>query len=124
MMYPPLQHRLIRHFANWQVTPGDQCVFVGTRPIDDGWVVVIVRIDDCIDETEASWLGTRIREDLLTHMRYTNQEDVPPEAVDFEHGVPAGGVGWSVAVYVTLWSMSEAKAMVGFLTAYADTGLN
>lgn len=77
-----------------------------------------------MSEAEASWPGARIHADVLTYLCFANQKAVPPEAVDVEHDVPAGGVGWGVAAYVTLGSMSEAQAMVGFLTAYADPGLN
>jgi hypothetical protein len=123
MMYPPLQHGLAHHLSDSGFTPGRQSVYVGIRPVDDGWVIAVIRIDDCIDEADAVWLGSRIHADLLAHMRFTNQEDVPLEAVGVEQGVPAGGEGWSVAVYVTLGSMREAEAMVGFLTTYADPSL-
>lgn len=122
-MYPPLQHGLAHHLSDPGFTPGGQSVYVGTRPIEDGWVIAVVRVDDCTDESDAVWLGSRIRADLLTHLRFTNQEDVPLEAVDVEHGVPAGGRAWSVAVYVTLGSMREAKMMVAFLAAYVEPRL-
>ncbi|WP_292072850.1 hypothetical protein [Brevundimonas sp. UBA7534] len=122
-MYPPLKNGLAHHFSAPDFIPGGQTVYVGVRPLDDGWVIAVVRIDDCADEAEAVWLGSRIRTDMLAHMRFTNQEDVPLEAVDVEQGVPVGGSAWSVAVYVTLSSMREAETMVAFLTAYAEPGL-
>ena len=114
MTYPPLQTYLLDHFADPLVTAGSQKIFTSTRPTDDGWVMAVIRIDDCTCEVAAVFLGTRIREDVLIHLCFSNQEAVPAEAVDVEHGVP-DGAGWSVAVYVTLRSMREAETMVGFL---------
>jgi hypothetical protein len=99
---------------------GDQQVFAGTRPVDNGWVMAVIRIDDCTSEAEAIWFGERIREDLLIHMSFTNQENVPAEAIDVEQGIPVGGAGWSVAVFVTLGSMMEAQAMLKFMKNYAS----
>lgn len=120
MIYPPLQHGFSHHLSDPRFTPGGQSVYVGTRPIDDGWVVAVIRIDDCTSEDEAVWLGARVRADLLTHLCFANQEAVPVEAVDVEHGVPADGAGWSVAVYVTLGSMRQAGEMMDFLRTYAS----
>lgn len=121
-MYPPLQHGLAHHLSDPGFSPGGQRVHVGTRPVDDGWAIAVIRIDDCTTAAEAIWFGSHVRADLLTHLRFANQEDVPLEAVDVEHGVPAGGGGWSVAAYVTLGSMREAEMMKDFLTVYADLG--
>lgn len=118
-MFSPLQRGLLRHFAKPQVTPGGQQIFTGTRPVDDGWVIAVIRIDHCTNEAEAIWLGSRIRADLLTHLCFTNQEKVPVGAVEVEHGIPPGGLGWSVAVFITLGSINEAEAMVSFLKGYA-----
>lgn len=120
MMYPLLQHDLGHHLSDPHFTSGGQAVYVGTRPVNDGWVIAVIRIDGCLNENEASWLGTRIRDDLLTHMRFANQDYVPQEAVDVECGVPAGADIWSIAVYVTLGSMAEAEAMKTFLTNYVQ----
>ncbi|RYG82194.1 MAG: hypothetical protein EON59_14320 [Alphaproteobacteria bacterium] len=63
-------------------------------------------------------LSGRIHADLITHIRFVNQDEVPFDAVTQEHGVPAGGVGWSVAIYIILGSADQARAMVSFLTEY------
>lgn len=118
-MFPPLKHDLTRHLSSPGFTPGGQSVYAGVRPTDDGWAIAVFRVDDCTDEAEAVWLGTRIRCDLLTHLRFANQEDVPEEAVGEEYGVPSGGIGWSIAVYVVLRSKGEAERMVSFFRGYA-----
>lgn len=124
MVYPPLQHGITHHLSGSGFTPGGQAVYVGTRPAGDGWVAVVIRIDGVVSEAQASWLAACIHTDVLTHLRFANQEDVPPEAVDREHGVPIGGDDWSVAIYVTLGSIQEAEVMKGFLTEYANLGSN
>lgn len=122
-VFQPLQHGLEHHLSDGCFTANGQVVYVGTRHLVDGWVAAVIRIDNIISETEAGWLGAHIRADLLTHMRFVNQEDIPPEAVDQEQGVPLGGVGWSVAVYVTLASSAEAIALKAFLTTYVGEAL-
>jgi hypothetical protein len=123
-MFLPLQHGLGHHLSDPRFAASGQIVYVGTKPLADDWVVAVIRIDNVVSETQASWFGACIGADVLTHLRFANQENVPPEAVNVEHGVPAGGVEWSVAVYITLGSMREAKAMVDFLTGYADLGFD
>lgn len=118
MQFPPVRRRLRVHFAEPNVTPGRQRAYVGKRPLDDGWVMVIVRIDGCTDAEEAIWLGQRIRADLLTHLRFINQEHVPVEAVSTEIGKLE--TEWAVAVSVTLISLEEAERMMEFLEAYAS----
>lgn len=120
MIYPPLQHGLAHHLSASGFTPGGQSVYVGVRPVDDGWVIAVIRIDDCMNEAEAVWLGSRIRADVLTHLRFANQESVPDEAVDAECGVPQGSRTWSLAVYVTVASSDEAAAMREFFEVYVD----
>jgi hypothetical protein len=122
-MYPPLDHGLRHHFLGPQVTPGNQQLFVGTRPVDGGEVASVIRIDGCATETEAVWLGEQIHADLISHLRFVNQEEVPFEAVTHEHAVPLGGVDWSVAVYVILGSAEQGEAMVAFLTEYAGVAV-
>ena len=97
MIYPALGHGLQQHFLGPQVTPAGQELFVGTRSLDTGEVVAVIRVDRCPTEVAAAWLGQQMHSDLLTHMRFVNQEEVPFEAVTHEHGVPAGGTDWSVA---------------------------
>ena len=121
-MFPPLQHGLSLHLSRPQFTPSGQTVYVGTRSTGDGWFAAVIRIDDCANEAEASWLGTSVQTDLVAHLCFTNQEDVPDRAVAIEVGEPAGGCGWSVAVYVELASLDQAKAMRAFLTTYVDAG--
>lgn len=121
-MFLPLQHSLRRHLTDREFTPGGQTIYVGTRPTGDGWVAAVIRIDDCISEVEASWLGARVRDDVLVHLRYTNREDVPDDAAVMEAGVPAGGSSWSVAVYVDLASLDQAKAMAAFFAEYGRVG--
>lgn len=123
-MFPSLSHGLRLHLSDARFTRSEQAVYFGTCPAGDGWVAAVIRIDNVISETEASWLGARIHGDLLTHLCFSNQEEVPPEAVDVEHGVPEGGVGWSVAVYVTLASSTEAKAMKTFLIDYVGDAVD
>lgn len=118
MQFPPLRRRLRAHFEEPNVTPGRQRAYVGKRPLDDGWVMAIVRIDGCTDAEEAMWLGQRIRADLLTHLRFINQEHVPVEAVNIEIGKVE--TEWAVAVSVTLISLEEAARMMEFLEAYAS----
>ena len=124
MDFPPLPHGIMRHFTEPEITPGAHAIFVGTKPADEGWVMAVVRIDGCADEVEAAWLGGRIRDDLLTHIRHLEGRKVPRDAVISEHAVPAGGADWSVAVYVTLGSNEQAQAMKQFLTAYATPTAN
>lgn len=110
---------LKRHFMAIEVTPGDQRVLVGTKPLDDGWVMSMIRIDGCTNEAEAVWLGQCIRSDLIEYISVANDEVTPREAVGIESGQIAPGAGWSIAVYVVLASRQEAAAMFDFLTAYA-----
>jgi hypothetical protein len=124
MDFSPLKHGIMRHFSGLDIVPSAHAVFVGTKPADDGWVMAVVRIDGCVDEAGAVRLGRRIRDDLLTHIRHLEGRWVPPDAVIAEHGVPAGGDDWSVAVYVTLGSNEQAEAMKQFLTAYAAPTAN
>jgi len=118
MQFPPLRRRLRAHFEEPNVTPGRQRVYVGKRRLDDGWVMAIVRIDGCTDAEEAMWLGQRIRADVLTHLRFINQDHVPVEAVNIEIGKVERE--WAVAVSVTLISLEEAARMMEFLEAYAS----
>lgn len=118
MQFPPVRRRLRVHFAEPNVTPGRQRAYVGKRPLDDGWVMVIVRIVGRTDAEEATWLGQRIWGDLLAHLRFINQEHVPVEAVSTEIGKLK--TEWAVAVSVTLISLEEAARMMDFLTAYAS----
>lgn len=110
---------LQRHFMGIEVTPGHQRVLVGTKPLDDGWVMSIIKIDGCTDEAEAVWLGQCIQSDLIEYISIANDEVTPVEAVRVESGQIAPGTGWTVAVYVILASREEAAAMFDFLTAYA-----
>lgn len=119
MDFPPLQHGLMRHFVGPEITPGAHAIYVGTKPTDDGWVMAVVRIDGCADDVEAAWLGGQIRSDLLSHIRHLEGHEVPEGAVISEHGVPAGGLDWSVAVYLTLGSHEQAQSMKQFLGEYA-----
>ncbi|URI14338.1 hypothetical protein [Brevundimonas albigilva] len=119
MQYAPLQRRLADHLLGRPDPSGAQEVFVGTRAVDDGWVVALLRIDGCTSEEQAAWFGSVVQGDLHAHLRHANQEDVSAEAVQVEWAVPAGGVGWSVAIFVTLGSMAEAMAVAGFLKEYA-----
>lgn len=113
------RHRLADHLLTCPGPPGAQKVFVGTRPIEDGWVIAVLRIDGCTTEKQAAWFGGRVQSDLLDHLRHANQEEVPAEAVEAEWAVPTGAATWSVAVFVTLGSMLEAVAMTDFLKPYA-----
>jgi len=124
VMFPPLQHGLGRHLADPRFTASGQVVYVGTKSLADGWVVAVIRIDNIVNEAQAFWLGDHIRADVLTHLRFANQEDVPPEAVGAEWGVPDGALGWSLAVYVALASPAEAAALKGFFSGYVDTVLD
>lgn len=120
MNYSPLQQRLADHLKSRPAPIGVQEVFVGTKPVDDGWVIAFLRIDGCTSEHQAAWFGTCVQDVLLTHLRDANQEDVPAEAVQVEWAVPDGGLTWSVAIFATLGSMAEAKAIVDFLKDYAS----
>lgn len=113
------RHRLADHLLNCPGPPGALEVFVGTRPIEDGWVIVMLRIDGCTTEEQAAWFGGGVQSDLLDHLRHANQEEVPAEAVAAEWAIPAGAATWSIAVFVTLGSMLEALAMTDLLKAYA-----
>ena len=110
---------LHRHFMSIEVTPGQQRVLVGTKPLNDGWVMAIIRIDGCTNDAEAAWLGQRIRSDVIEYISVANDKVTPVEAVGIESGQIASGAGWTVAVYVTLASREEAAAMFDFLTTYA-----
>lgn len=110
---------LQRHFMGIEVTPGHQRVLVGTKPLDDGWVMSIIKIDGCTNETEAVWLGRCMQSDLIEYISIANDEVTPVEAVMVESGQIAPGTGWTVAVYVILASPEEATAMFDFMTAYA-----
>lgn len=114
-----LLHRLAEHLLDCPGPPGALDVFVGTRPVEDGWVIAVLRVDGCTTEKQAAWLGGRVQDDLLAHLRHANQEEAPDEAVEAEWAIPAGTTTWSVAVFVTLGSMLEAMAMTDFLKAYA-----
>jgi hypothetical protein len=120
MRFQPLQHNLGQHLSDPRFTASGQVVYVGTKPLADGWVAAVIRIDNVVSEAEASWLGARIRADVLTHLRFANQEFVPAEAVDAEYGAPHGSRAWSLAVYVTLASPDEAAAMKKFFKVYVD----
>lgn len=117
--FPVLAHDLAWRLDSADFEPDGQTIYVGTRPFDDGWVAAVIRIDGCGDEGEALWLGKCVHADVLAHLRFVNQQQVPSEAVDVETGVPPGGVGWSVAVYVTLSAAAEAQALKDFLSRYA-----
>jgi hypothetical protein len=119
MRHALLRHRLADHLPDCPGPPGAQEVFVGTKPVEDGWVIAVLRVDGCTTEKQAAWFGGRVQGDLLAHLRHANQEEVPAEAVEAEWAVPAGASTWSVAVFVTLGSMLEAMAMTDFLKAYA-----
>lgn len=118
MQFLPPRRRLRAHFDEPNVTPGRQRAYVGKQPLDDGWVMAVVRIVGCTDAEEATWLGQRIRADLLTHLRFINQEHVPVEAVNIEIGKVE--TEWAVAVSVTLISLEEAARMMEFLEGYAS----
>lgn len=120
LVFKPLQRNLGEHLSDPRFTASGQVVYVGTKPFADGWVLAVIRIDNVISEAEASWLGARIRADVLTHLRFVNQEPVPDEAVGSECGVPHGSSAWSLAVYVTLASTGEAAALRKFFEAYVD----
>ena len=119
MHYAPLQRRLADHLPDRPDPIGVQEVFVGTRAVDDGWVIAMLRIDRCTSDDQAAWFGSVVQGDLLDHLRHTDHEDVPAEAVQIEWAVPAGGLGWSVAIFVTLGSTAEAMAVASFLKEYA-----
>lgn len=89
MDHSPLQQRLADHLKNRPAPIGVQEVFVGTKLVDDGWVIAFFRIDGCTSEHQAAWFGTCVQDDLLTHLRDANQEDVPAEAVQVEWAVSA-----------------------------------
>lgn len=110
---------LRRHLTGTEVTPGHQRVLVGTKSLDDGWVMAIIRIDGCTNDVEAAWLGQCIQSDLIEYISIANDEVTPVEAVGVESGQIALDAGWTVAVYVILASREEAAAMFDFLTAYA-----
>ena len=118
MYYPPLQRRLADHLPDRPDPTGVQEVLVGTKVVDDGWVIALLRIDGCTSEDQAAWFGSVVQGDLITHLQHANQEDVPAEAVQAEWAVPAGGLGWSVAIFVMLGSMAEAMAMANLLKDY------
>lgn len=86
--------------------------------------MAVVRIDGCADEVEGAWLGERIRDDLLTHIRHLEGRKLPRDAVISEHVGASWRASWSVAVYVTLGSNEQAQAMKQFLTAYATPTAN
>ena len=115
--WPPLKHRLVDRLIP-PIGSGQE-VFVGTRPLDDGWVASVVRIDGFRREFEAVKLGELIRQDLITHLSFTNQETVPIDAVDVEVGRPEGATFYSLAVFVVLLNFSEAKIFGDFLTEYS-----
>lgn len=119
MRHAPLRRRLDDHLPTCPGPPGALEVFVGTRPMEDGWVIAVLRIDGCTTEKQAAWLGGRVHADLLAYLRHANQEEAPDEAVEAEWAIPADATTWSVAVFVTLGSMLEAMAMTDFLKAYA-----
>ncbi len=119
MRYATSGHRLADHLSDFPGPLGTQEVFVGTRPTEDGWVIVVLRIDGCATEREAAWFGSRIQGDLLAHLQHANREEVTAAAVEVEWAIPAGAATWSVAVFITLGSMLEAMSMTDFLKAYA-----
>ena len=110
---------LQRHFMALEVTPRHQRVLVGTKPLEDGWVMSIIKIDGCTSEAEAIWLGQCVQSDLIDYISTANDEVTPLEAVMVEFGQIPPGACWTVAVYVTLASSEEAAAMFDFMTAYA-----
>lgn len=117
MSFPPLRRNLRGHFYAPSVTPGCQRVYVGKRALDDGWAMAIIRIDGCTDAEEARWVGQCIGADLLAHLCFSNQENIPSEAVTTEFGEM--DTEWTVGVHVTLMSLDDAAKMVDFLTTYA-----
>ena len=118
MNFPPLRRYLRSHFNEPSVTSGRQRAYVVKRALDDGWAMAILRIDGCTDAEEARWLGQSISIDLLAHLCFANQENVPSDAVTTEFGEM--DTEWTVAVHVTLMSLDEAARMVDFLTTYAS----
>lgn len=112
---------LQRHFMALEVTLRHQRVLVGTKPLEDGWVMSIIEIDGCTSEAEAVWLGQCVQSDLIDYISIANDEVTPLEAVMVKFGQIPPGAGWTVAVYVTLASSEEAAAMFDFMTAYATT---
>jgi len=65
---------LQRHFMGTEVTPGHQRVLVGTKPLVEGWVMSIIKIDGCTNEAEAVWLGQCIQSDLIEYISIANDE--------------------------------------------------
>lgn len=122
MGFPPLERHLVDHLAGLGVWLGSQEVYVGTRPLDDGWVAAVLRLDHFARKDEAVWLGERVQQDLVAHLCHSNQEDVPIEAVEVEVGRPSGAADFSLAVFVCLASMDEATRFVSFLRRYANPG--
>lgn len=120
--FPPVDRQLIDHLARLDVWTGSQEVYVGTRPLDDGWVAAVLRLDSFTRMDQAAWLGERVRYDLVAHLSHTNQEKVPLEAVVVEVGRPEGVAYFSLAVFVCVASMDEATRFVSFLRHYADPG--
>lgn len=53
MDHSPLQQRLADHLKNRPAPIGVQEVLVGTKPVDDGWVIAFLRIDGCTSEHQA-----------------------------------------------------------------------
>lgn len=111
---------LLRHFMRPEVTQGHQRVFIGSRPLEEGWTMAIIKIEGCTDAAEAAWLGQRIRPDIIEYISMANDEVTPVEAVGVESGFNVAGAGWTVAAFVILASREEAAEMCDFLTAYAS----
>ncbi len=118
--FPPLEHRLVDHLSGSPIRQDTLEVFVGTRPVDDGWVAAVLRIDRFSRKQDADWLGIRAHADLLTHLSFVNQETVPIEAVEMEVARPECSRLYSCAAFVALANMTEAEAFVSFLTEYAN----
>ncbi len=63
--FPSVARRMVDHLPGSPINQDPLQVFVGTRLLDDGWVVAFVRVDGFSREQNADWLGDRVRVDLL-----------------------------------------------------------
>lgn len=112
-----LNHDLTRHLDDGDhFTLADQALRVGVMKGPDDHLLAIMVIDGIVKESEARWLGARIKEDVLTWVR-TGVPDAADGVVTAE--VKRDGALWRLGVYTFHNSLEDAALVTTFLNQYA-----
>ena len=114
-----LNHDLTRHLDDADhFTLADQSLRVGVMKGPDGHLLAIMVIDGIVKDSEARWLGARIKEDVLTWVR----SGVPDAAdgvvtAEVKRDGPEGP--WRLGVYTFHNTLEDAALVTTFLGQYA-----